>query len=106
MGATLQALIDRVQNNYDETGTTNTSEAEIQQWIQEAMVRLADTGYLIAEMTTSLADGQLKYDISGWIGDRRRPPDMGVAECGDPLRCGHALVQVQADSVGQATSAD
>ena len=68
MGATLATLVNRVQTNYDETGTDNTSEAEIKQWIQEAHNRLAETGYLEGQVTAELKDGQMKYDVSGWIG--------------------------------------
>lgn len=65
MGSTLSALVDRVQNNYGETSTAFTEEPEIKQWIQEAHNDLAETGYLVAEATISLVDGQENYDISG-----------------------------------------
>lgn len=68
MGATLATLVNRVQDNAAEPGIEFSSEAEIKQWIQEAHNRLAETGYLEAQMTASLANGQLKYDVSGWIG--------------------------------------
>jgi len=68
VGATLATLVDRVQNNAAETGIEFSTESEIKQWIQEAHNRLAETGYLESQMTTSLADGQMKYDVSGWIG--------------------------------------
>ena len=68
MGATLATLVNRVQDNAGETGIEFCTEAEIKQWIQEAHNRLAETGYLEWQVTAELKDGQMKYDVSGWIG--------------------------------------
>ena len=68
MAASLSDFVSRVQNDYGETSTAFVGETQIQRWVQEAHNHLADTGYLISTMTASLVDGQINYDISGWIG--------------------------------------
>ena len=64
MGATRSTLRDRIRNAYRETSGVNTTDGEVNQWIQQAHDDLAETKYYKRVVTASLAEDQEDYDVS------------------------------------------